>query len=69
MDKSTRNSIERLTQAARRLLEQEFREQLEGEYDILLSGSVGMAPVAHLSSSQRIVWEKLVYLDLRHALS
>jgi 23S rRNA G2445 N2-methylase RlmL len=60
VDKSTRNSIERLTQPARRLLEQEFREQLEGEYDILLSGSVGMAPGAHLSSSQRIVWEKLV---------
>ena len=60
MDKSTRKGIEDLTLAARRLLEQEFRGQLEGEYDILLSGAVGMAPGAHLSSSQRIVWEKLV---------
>ena len=60
MDKTTRNSIQRATEAARRLLEQELREQLEGEYDILLNGSVGMAPGAHLSPGQRIVWEKLV---------
>lgn len=60
MDKTTRNSIQRATEAARRLLEQELREQLEGEYDILLNGSVGMAPGTHLSPSQRIVWEKLV---------
>ncbi|RME21858.1 MAG: SAM-dependent methyltransferase [Deltaproteobacteria bacterium] len=60
MDKPTRSSIERLTRRARRLLEQEFREQLEGEYDILLDGSVGMAPGAHLSEGQRIAWEKLV---------
>lgn len=60
MDKTTRNRIQRATEAARRLLEQELREQLEGEYDILLNGSVGMAPGAHLSPGQRIVWEKLV---------
>ena len=60
MDKTTRNSIQRATEAARRLLEQELREQLEGEYDILLNGSVGMAPGAHLSPAQRIAWEKLV---------
>lgn len=60
MDKNTRNSIQRATEAARRLLERELREQLEGEYDILLNGSVGLAPGAHLSPNQRIVWEKLV---------
>lgn len=60
MDRETRNSIQRATQAARKLLAQEFREQLEGEFDILLSGSVGMAPGSHLSPGQRIVWEKLV---------
>jgi Eco57I restriction-modification methylase len=60
VDKSTRNKIERLTQDARRLLEQEFREQLEGEFDILLNGAVGLAPGSHLSEYQRIVWEKIV---------
>ena len=60
MDRNTRSKIDHLTQRARRLLEQEFREQLAGEYDILLDGSVGMAPGAHLSEGQRVVWEKLV---------
>lgn len=61
MDKATRNGIERLTQVARRLLEQEFRQQLEGEYDILLDGSVGEAPGDHLSEHQRdVVWNNLV---------
>ena len=40
MEKETRQKLERLTQQARRLLEQEFREQLEGRYDILLGQDV-----------------------------
>ena len=40
MDKPVRNLIRNATQAARRLLEEEFSEQLEGEYGILPSGEI-----------------------------
>lgn len=60
MEKETRQRLERLTQQARRLLEQEFREQLEGRYDILLDGRIALAPGAHLSLGERVVWDKLV---------
>lgn len=60
MEKETRQRLERLTQQARRLLEQEFREQLEGRYDILLDGRIPLAPGAHLSPRERVVWDKLV---------
>ncbi len=60
MEKETRQKLERLTQQARRLLEQEFREQLEGRYDILLDGRIPLAPGAHLSSRERMLWDKLV---------
>lgn len=38
MDRPTRNAIERATQRARQLLEQEFLSQLEAKYDILQTG-------------------------------
>jgi hypothetical protein len=38
MDRPTRNAIERATQRARQLLEQDFAAQLEGTYDILRTG-------------------------------
>jgi len=60
MDKDTRNAIERATQGARRLLEQEFREQLEGRYDIFVDGRIPLAPGAHLSARERVLWDKLV---------
>ncbi len=60
MDTDTRNAIERATQEARRLLEQEFREQLEGRYDIFVDGRVPLAPGAHLSPRERVLWGKLV---------
>ena len=60
MEKEQRQKLERLTQAARRLLEQEFREQLEGRYDVLLDGRIGLAPGAHLSGQERVVWQRLV---------
>ncbi|ODT04868.1 MAG: hypothetical protein ABS52_01565 [Gemmatimonadetes bacterium SCN 70-22] len=60
MDKDTRNAIERATQEARRLLEQEFREQLEGRYDIFVDGRIPLAPGAHLSLRDRVLWDKLV---------
>lgn len=60
MDKATRNNIQRATQRARRLIEDEFREQLEGTFDILLDGTVAAAPGAHLSEAEGVVREKLV---------
>jgi len=60
MEKEQRQKLERLTQQARRLLEQEFREQLEGRFDILLDGRIPLAPGAHLSPHERVVWYKLV---------
>ncbi len=60
MEKEQRQKLERLTQAARRLLEQEFREQLEGRYDVLLDGRIGLAPGAHLSEQERVVWQRIV---------
>jgi hypothetical protein len=60
LEKEARQRLERLTQQARRLLEQEFREQLEGRYDILLDGRIPLAPGAHLSPRECVVWEKLV---------
>lgn len=60
MEKETRQRLERLTQQARRLLDQEFREQLEGRYDILLDGRIPLAPGAHLSARERVVWDKVV---------
>ncbi|MBK7235805.1 MAG: Eco57I restriction-modification methylase domain-containing protein [Sterolibacteriaceae bacterium] len=60
MEKETRQRLERLTQQARRLLEQEFREQLEGRYDVLLDGRIPLAPGAHLSPRERVLWDRLV---------
>ena len=60
MEKETRQRLERLTQHARRLLEKEFRVQLEGSYDILLDGSVQSAPGEHLAPRERMIWDKLV---------
>ena len=60
MEKEQRQKLERLTQAARRLLGQEFREQLEGRYDVLLDGKIGLAPGAHLSEQERVVWQRIV---------
>jgi hypothetical protein len=60
VEKEQRQKLERLTQAARRLLGQEFREQLEGRYDVLLDGKIGLAPGAHLSEQERVVWQRIV---------
>ncbi|HEX4964758.1 MAG TPA: DNA methyltransferase [Thermoanaerobaculia bacterium] len=60
MDKDTRNAIERATQRARKLLEADFAEQLEGTYDILLSGNVAASGGPHLTARQRLLREKIV---------
>jgi Eco57I restriction-modification methylase len=60
MDKDTRNAIERATQRARKLLEADFAEQLEGTYDVLLSGNVAASGGPHLTARQRLLREKIV---------
>ena len=60
MDKDTRNRIQRATQAARGLLEQDFEDQLAGVFDIRLDGTIAGEPGSHLDAAQRIVRTKLV---------
>jgi hypothetical protein len=52
MDKETRSAIERATQRARKLLEADFAEQLEGTYDVLRSGAIPKEAGAHLTPRQ-----------------
>ncbi len=60
MDKDTRNTIERTTQRARRLLEDDFYSQLEGTFDVLRTGAVAQKGGAHLSPRQAFHREKIV---------
>ncbi len=60
MEKATRTLIERATQAARRTLEREFGQQLEGEYDILPDGRILPEPGAHLDARGRLRRARLV---------
>ncbi len=55
MDNATRKLIQEVTQSARKLLELEYREQLEGVYDILLDGSIAPQPGVHLDPRQRLI--------------
>ncbi len=59
MDKPTRNLISNATQAARRLLEGELAQQLEGVYDILPDGTVGEGGGSHLGPAERLVRDKI----------
>ncbi|MEU8266378.1 DNA methyltransferase [Sphaerisporangium sp. NPDC049002] len=60
MDKQTRNAIDRATQRARRLLENEFAEQLEADFDVLRSGEVAPQPSPHLNPHQVYQRRKIV---------
>jgi hypothetical protein len=60
MEKETRGAIERATQQARRLLEAEYAEQLEGTYDVLLNGKLPASPGPHLDDRQRLERERIV---------
>src|ERR1700760_4835433 len=60
MDKDTRNAIDRATQKSRRLLEDDFAAQLEGDFDVLESGAVGATPSKHLSPRQVYARDKIV---------
>src|SRR6202163_539561 len=60
MDKDTRNCIERATQRARKLLEEDFSAQLEGSFDVLRSGTMAAKGGAHLSARQGFQRDKIV---------
>jgi len=60
LDKETRNAIERATQQARTLLEDDFASQLEGTYDVLRDGSIALKAGPHLSSRQVFQRDKIV---------
>ncbi len=67
MDQVIRNQLQRASQAARTLLEQEFAAQLEGTYDILPDGTIAKKPGAHLDAAGRLVRQKLVEAVQHHA--
>src|ERR1019366_1605019 len=60
MDKATRNTIERATQQARKLLDEDFSSQLEGTFDVLRSGVIASKGGAHLSELQQYQRDKIV---------
>jgi len=60
MDKETRNAIERATQRARKLLEEDFAAQLQGDFDVHPDGTVAAKPGGHLSARQAFQRERIV---------
>jgi hypothetical protein len=60
VEKETRNAIERATQWARGILEKDFAEQLQGDYDVMQDGRVGERPGAHLSGAQGALRARVV---------
>jgi hypothetical protein len=60
MDKDTRNAIERATQRARKLLEEDFAAQLEGDFDVHRDGEVAAKAGKHLSARQAFARERIV---------
>ena len=61
MEKEQRNRLQKATQDARRLLEEEFAGQLLQTYDINVSaGRWNEDPGAHLQAEQRLIREKLL---------
>ncbi len=60
MEKETRNAIERATQRVRGILEKDFTEQLQGDYDVMQDGRVGERPGAHLTGAQRALRARIV---------
>ncbi|MBL8841981.1 MAG: SAM-dependent methyltransferase [Planctomycetes bacterium] len=60
MDKDTRNAIESATQRARKLLEEDFAAQLEGDFDVHRDGAVAAKAGGHLSARQAFQRERIV---------
>jgi hypothetical protein len=60
MDKDTRNAIERATQRTRKLLEEDFAAQLEGDFDVHRNGTLAANPGRHLSPRRALQRERIV---------
>ena len=60
MDKDVRSAIERATQRARKLLEDDFVEQLEGTYDVLRDGRTPENGGQHLDPKGRFQRDKII---------
>lgn len=60
MDKDTRNAIERATQKARELLEVDFADQLEGDFDVHRDGELAAKAGQHLSARKAFARERVV---------
>lgn len=60
MEKEIRNRIQSATQATRRLLQDEYAEQLEGRFAILRSGVIAADAGEHLDDADRVVRSKIV---------
>ncbi len=60
MNKDTRNAIERATQKARKLLEEDFAAQLEGDFDVYRDGEVAAKAGKHLSTRDVYRRERIV---------
>ncbi|WP_250462421.1 BREX-1 system adenine-specific DNA-methyltransferase PglX [Caballeronia sp. GAFFF2] len=60
MDKETRNAIERATQRARKLLEEDFAAQLEGDFDVHRNGVMAAKAGVHLSARHAFQRERIV---------
>ena len=60
MDKDTRNAIERATQRTRKLIEDDFAAQLEGDFDVDRDGTVAAKAGTHLSARQAFQRERIV---------
>jgi hypothetical protein len=60
MDKETRNLLANTTQAIRRALEEEFRLQLEGTFDVHEDGRIEDRPGAPLDDKQKLVRRKII---------
>jgi hypothetical protein len=60
VNKDTRNAIERATQKARKLLEEDFAAQLEGDFDVYRDGEVAAKAGKHLSTRDVYRRERIV---------
>lgn len=60
MNKDTRNAIERATQRVRKLLEEDFAAQLEGDFDVHKDGALAAKAGGHLSARQAFQRERIV---------
>ncbi len=60
MDKETRSAVERATQRGRKLLEDDFADQLEGNFDVHRNGTLADKAGRHLSARQAFQRERIV---------